>query len=395
MWALYRRRCFPPRRVWFSSTTATTTTTSHKLKLPLLDEKKRGGGTGGYEANHSSGFLNLKLIPEEMPRIVDIRYRDLKENFFVMTRPSDISVMEYLKQAQEESSPSSSSSSVANRIGMLLDGRPGVGKSTTLLRAVHWCRQHDWLVLYMPRLFDILNASSPLLLTQPGTEKQDPWVDCLYVDRPVEALKVVENMWKAHATQLSKIPWKSTREEFISSFRSEEARKREEEWNPPHLAQYLQRGIEQYRHYKKLEDEKTAGRVITDVYLGLLEQLVQVTEYPVAFILDEYNFVYGLSPFRDQVRRRFHASAFRMMWPLRDFVKLGQSLKNGVVLAATCRSIMHYKIRRKLIAQCSRFPLTRQQRDDQTGEEQMKAWDPYKLQNLFANTPKQNIFELI
>jgi len=120
MWALYRRRCFPPRRVWFSSTTATTTTTSHKLKLPLLDEKKRGGGgTGGYEANHSSGFLNLKLIPEEMPRIVDIRYRDLKENFFVMTRPSDISVMEYLRQAQEESSPSSSSPSVANRIGMV------------------------------------------------------------------------------------------------------------------------------------------------------------------------------------------------------------------------------------------------------------------------------------
>lgn len=247
----------------------------------------------------------------------------------------------------------------------MLDGRPGVGKSSTLLRAVHWCRRNDWLVLYMPRLFDILNASSSLILLQPGTEKTNPWVDCLHVDRPVEAYKVVQNMLKAHSKQLANIPLRRTSNDNAIGGNN--------------LSEWLQEGVKQYQQHIKLEDEKTAGRVITDVYLGLVENLQQVTEYPVAFVLDEYNFVYGLSPFRDQVKRRFHASAFRMMWPLLDLEKLGKSIVNGLVVAATCRSIMPYKIRRKLIAQCSRFPLTEEQRNDQTGEEQMKALEPFRV----------------
>ncbi|EME31515.1 hypothetical protein Gasu2_44350 [Galdieria sulphuraria] len=346
------------RRTLCSNVPTTSTSSRGKLKLPLLDEKKR-------VAEQNAGFLDLKLIPEDLPRLVDIRYHDLKENFFLMTRPSDLHVINYLKLAQEENL-SKGDSLAKKKVGLLLDGRPGVGKSTTLLRAVHWCRRNDWLVMYMPRLFDILNASSSLILSQPGTEKTDPWVDCLHVDRPVEAFKAVQNMLKAHITQLSKIPLR-----LPSNDDSVE--------NGNNLAEWLQSGIKQYQHHMKLEDEKTAGRVITDVYLGLVEQLKQVTEYPVALILDEYNFVYGLSPFRDQVRRRFHASAFRMMWPLLDFEKLGQSLANGLVLAATCRSLMPYKIRRKLIAQCSHFPLTLEQRNDQTGEEQMKALEPYRV----------------
>ncbi|GJQ09659.1 hypothetical protein GpartN1_g1450.t1 [Galdieria partita] len=336
--------------------TATTTPSRAKLKLALFDEKKR-------VTEQNAGFLDFQWIPEDLPRVVDIRYHDLKENFFLMTRPSDLHVINYLKQAQEENI--SPGESLAQRVGWLLDGRPGVGKSTTLLRAVHWCRRNDWLVMYMPRLFDILNASSSLILSQPGTEKVDPWVDCLHVDRPVEAFKAVQNMLKAHAPQLSKIPLRLSDNNSVATGNN--------------LGEWLESGIQQYQHHMKMEDEKTAGRVITDVYLGLVEQLKQVTEYPVAMILDEYNFVYGLSPFRDQVRRRFHASAFRMMWPLLDFKKLGQSITNGLVLAATCRSIMPYKIRRKLIAQCSRFPLTLEQRNDQTGEEQMKSLEPFRV----------------
>eukprot|EP00871_Galdieria_phlegrea_P004089 jgi/Galph1/4681/GphlegSOOS_G3379.1 len=325
-----------------------------KLRLPVFDEKR--------VIEQDAGFVDLKLVPEGVPRVVDIRHEDLKHNFFLMTRSVDCKVLNFLKQAQEERQQKGS----MEQIGMLLEGRTGVGKSTALLRAVHWCRRNDWLVVYLPRLFDILNASSSLVLLQPGREKTDPWVDCLHVDRPAETFKVLQNLLKAHPVQMSKIALKTNSEV-------------REESKANNLCDLLQYGVHSYNNYIRLEDVKAAGRVVTDVYLTLFEELKQVNEYPVALILDEYNFVSGLSPFRDQVKRRFHASAFRMIWPLLSFEQLGKSLQHGLIIAATCRSIMPYKIRKKLVAQCSKFPLTVEQRKDQTGEMLLKELLPYTV----------------
>lgn len=77
----------------------------------MFDEKKKA-------TEQSAGFLDWKLIPEQPPRIVDIRYQDLKENFFLLTRSSDIYTINYLKQAQEESH-SMGRESLAQKVGLV------------------------------------------------------------------------------------------------------------------------------------------------------------------------------------------------------------------------------------------------------------------------------------
>ncbi|CAN0221593.1 unnamed protein product [Ascophyllum nodosum] len=136
----------------------------------------------------------------------------------------------------------------------LLTGRRGSGKSCVLNQIVLHARSTDWIVLFVPDAWNLVQKG---IYCQPS-----PVFDKLY-DLPVQSLKRLKTLRDAHADQLKDVSIKDP--EVLARHAGAK-----------NLLELLELGV---------DDEERAGTVHYD----LMRELLATTEAKVLLAIDEYN----------------------------------------------------------------------------------------------------------
>lgn len=165
---------------------------------------------------------------------------------------------------------------------ILLDGDPGVGKTTTLLQSVIWARSQGWITVCF-NAQDLMNEDVVILENKrtPGVYDQNGYASSV----------LLPNLLATHGDQLAELPCQ-TQYAFdmltaTSSKVQDDDGEQEEEGNnvpdeeqdgPPTLRTLAERGL-------------TKKQSSASVYAALIHELSAVVTVPVLFAIDNVNFM--------------------------------------------------------------------------------------------------------
>eukprot|EP00614_Pseudopedinella_elastica_P030667 CAMPEP_0172617642 /NCGR_PEP_ID=MMETSP1068-20121228/70663_1 /TAXON_ID=35684 /ORGANISM="Pseudopedinella elastica, Strain CCMP716" /LENGTH=420 /DNA_ID=CAMNT_0013423445 /DNA_START=38 /DNA_END=1300 /DNA_ORIENTATION=+ len=198
-----------------------------------------------------------KSFPEGVGEDLDIFFKSVKRNVLLVRQPA-LDVIRDLKCLQDGGDAPQiavlSSAQVRGKKGSQIDTERGVGKSATLLHAVHWARAQGFLVLHV-RSARLVSHGGWWILPSNDPTKGD-------FDQPQVAKSILQEFLAAHRDLLATLPetLKDTGEA------SEETT----------LADLCERGLE--------SDEQA-----TPAVASLRIELAKVTSVPVLVAVDDYN----------------------------------------------------------------------------------------------------------
>lgn len=178
----------------------------------------------------------------------------------VMIREQAVDLCKSLKKAGDEKTG----------IARILQGERGTGKSATLIHAIAWARENDWLTMVLPRGSDVVTESGSQaygffngLAILPDEENR------AWFGQPNLAFSVLERTLASHGELLAKLPQK--RDYSHELYRPKQGQ--------PNLAHLVMRGM---------REKHRASRVVYDLRM----EMNLVTEVPVLVAVDEFNALY-------------------------------------------------------------------------------------------------------
>jgi len=256
-------------------------------------------------------------VPEPVPKSVTAFFSDLGQKSLLF-RKQDF-VMENILEASElaylaKQNGSGSSSSISPDV-VLFDGPRGTGKTASLIQAVVNARASGWLVFYVSNGRHLMDGDG----TYVAHSDEDGRV--LWYDRPEYIANILDVFEKYHGKMLETIPLKRTAKIH--------------EVNEAKTLLDLVKTVPVLM--KKIDRNwENTPRLVGDVMSEVMEELKLVEEYPVMVAIDHINNLSGVSMFMAPRKRRIHCRAIRVAQPFVEFEALGKSIKNGLVVAATC-----------------------------------------------------------
>eukprot|EP00177_Eucheuma_denticulatum_P004008 GFKZ01007237.1.p1 GENE.GFKZ01007237.1~~GFKZ01007237.1.p1 ORF type:complete len:384 (+),score=52.21 GFKZ01007237.1:191-1342(+) len=228
----------------------------------------------------------------------------------------------------------------------ILDGCRGVGKSSIIQQTVAYARSRGVIVIYLPNARDWTHGRG--FFAGVGVEGMDPLLDGIeairFYDRPEEMGKVFDALVAAHADALSVI-------ECSVSLETDLTRGCES------VLDLVEKGR---KYLQSLESDwrgscEGAGQVLDRV----IRELSRCHE-PVMVVIDNYEWLIGLTCMEDERKRRMHANSIRAVAQHfgRDAIEsLGREMHNGFVLLATDPLFPYEELRKSRVMGGTAFPL--------------------------------------
>lgn len=257
---------------------------------------------------------------------------------------------------------------------VLLAGSRGVGKSTTLQRAVGTAREHGYVVLYIPHANDWTHGGGFFCATR--VENADPLHDGLkavrFYDRPLQMQRLFEDMLRVHAKQLEQIPCVSKH-----SFHN--------------VRQVVERGLHVLEHID--DDWRSAPRKAADMLHSMVRDL-SASDTPFLIAIDSYESFAGLTAMRNDRAQVLHANGIRCVAQMfgRDAIQdTASAIRNGFVILAQEGAHGYTTCRSSRVRGVVDFPLSEHIKRDPSGKFWLaQLWqqvtDAEQLENAASDT---------
>ncbi|KAI0080230.1 hypothetical protein K474DRAFT_1658226 [Panus rudis PR-1116 ss-1] len=235
--------------------------------------------------------------------------KNLSLEYKILSKPSTV-VRDVSLTAFDKLDAASMSSSQENRI--VLTGSSGVGKSIVLLQAVHYCLARDWIALYLPRAYRLLDSSTPYVY-DPRTRT--------YV-QPEFSYQLLMRFQTVNSSKLDEV---KTSEEFPIP----------EKGSLPKgssLNELVNLGLQDHL-------------LAPSVFAELLTELSKQDKYPVLLAIDDiqalYNRTTGYRNPRFEAIKPYHIHIPRL---LLEFSSGKRQLRRGAVLGAISEGRKHFPL---------------------------------------------------
>ncbi|TFL01013.1 mitochondrial ribosomal death-associated protein 3-domain-containing protein [Pterulicium gracile] len=200
---------------------------------------------------------------------------------------------------------------------VVLTGRPGCGKSVTLLQSVEYCKSQDWIVLYIPRGIELVNSSSNHVYDLRTRTYLQPYASKQLLMRLItanaSALAELKTTEKHDLTPLSGGAGGAAKEVAVI------------EAGEP-LVKLAEVGTRDFMRYGAVVLEK------------VMWELSQQEQFPVLLAVDEFQAIYCKTQYRDPNFAgisSYHLSVPRM---LMEFASAKRTFKRGAILTAISSS---------------------------------------------------------
>jgi hypothetical protein len=237
-------------------------------------------------------------FPEGLPSSLETAFAHFADGGFLMHRSPARALIEAMKRAGSAAEDAGSSLPLGQRAFYLV-GKRGTGKSASLLHAVHWARENDWIVIYVPHARKLLHTG---VYCRPSTHYPGMF------DMPVNAQALMVPLVERHREQLAAM-----------KVSNEEIRKRHNGTSDMTLLDLVLPGMPVDR--SKDEDAFEAAEAVADsCYADLVSELMSTKDVNVMLAIDEYNEWFQPSEwFWGEQLERLQPEKFSILKPLLAF----------------------------------------------------------------------------